>query len=108
MSDLTKQFDEAMFSIYRRAKDEAGYRATVFLDMVATRGGLQTAKYLVNTPKPSQGYTHLYERRRLDLTVEALIVGDPRWHPLFTDEELSKAKRRLKTYGYDVHQGLGV
>jgi hypothetical protein len=34
-----------------------------------SRGGLATAKYLINSPTPSVGYTHLYERARLDLTV---------------------------------------
>ena len=95
MQDLSKQFDAAMFEIYRRAKSEAGYNATVFLRMVTDRGGLSTAKYLINSPKPSDGYTHLYERGRLDLTVEAMVVESTRWHGLFTVEELAKARLRL-------------
>src|SRR4051812_7676755 len=87
MQDLTKLFDAAMFDIYRRAKSEAGYNATIFLRMISDRGGLATAKYLLNSPKPSDGYTHLYERGRLDLTVEAMIVENTRWHELFTKEE---------------------
>lgn len=66
MQDLSKQFDVAMFEIYRRAKSEAGYNATIFLRMINDRGGLSTAKYLINAPRPSDGYTHLYERGRLD------------------------------------------
>jgi hypothetical protein len=63
-------------------------------------GGLSAAKYLINTPKPSEGYTHLYERGRLDLTVEAMVVGNNEWHELFTKDELAKARHRLKQYGY--------
>jgi hypothetical protein len=100
MQDLLKQFDAAMFEIYRRAKREAGYNATIFLRMVSDRGSLATAKYLINSPRPSDGYTHLYERGRLDLTVEAMVVENTRWHELFTTEELAAANSRLKRYGY--------
>lgn len=100
MSKLESEFNEAMFSIYRQAKEEAKYNATVFLGMLSDRGGLPTAKYLVNASKPSDGYTNLYERGRLDLTVEAMIVENPRWHSLFTSEELAKAHKRLKDYHY--------
>jgi hypothetical protein len=102
-NDLSRQFDEAMFSVYMRAKGEAGYKASIFLGMVASRGGLSTARYLINAGKLSDGYTHLYERGRLDLTVEAMIVENPRWHPLFTEEELKRAQKRLAAYGYRPH-----
>ncbi len=105
MMRAIKQFDAAMFSIYNRAKSEAGYNATIFLGMLNDRGGLSTAKHLINTPKPSDGYTHLYERGRLDLTVEAMVVENTRWHELFTEEELEKARRRLKQYGYVPRSG---
>jgi hypothetical protein len=101
MQDLTNQFDAAMFEIYRRAKQEAGYNATTFLRMITDRGGLATAKYLINTKTPSDGYTHLYERGRLDLTVEAMVAEDTKWHEPFTNEELAAAKTRLKKYGFD-------
>jgi hypothetical protein len=100
MQTLSKQFDAAMFDIYRRAKSEAGYNATIFLGMLNDRGGLSTAKYLINSPKPSDGYTNLYERGRLDLTVEAMVVENANWHALFTSDELHKARRRLMDYNY--------
>jgi hypothetical protein len=89
-----------MFGIYAKAKAEAHYNATLFLGMLERQGGLLTAKYLINSPKPSDGYTALYERGRLDLTVEALVVENAEWHELFTAEELAKARRRLREYGY--------
>ncbi len=100
-ANLAHKFDTAMFDIYRRAKSEAGYNATIFLGMITDRGGLETAKYLINAAKPSDGYTHLYERGRLDLTVEAMVVEHPLWHQLFTGEELARAAARLKQYGYN-------
>jgi hypothetical protein len=98
--DLEKQFDRAMMDVYVRAKSEAKYTASVFHRMLCERGGLSTAKYLINDPSESQGYTALWERGRLDLTVEALVSDDPRWHPLFTDDELERARKRLIKYGY--------
>jgi hypothetical protein len=95
-------FDEAMFNIYRRAKDEAGYNASIFLKMISDNGGLQTARTLINASRPSDGYTALYERDRLDLTVEAMVLENSVWHELFTSDELERAKSRLLQYGYKV------
>ncbi len=102
MADLQEQFDLAMFEVYRRAKGEAGYNATVFLQMLSDGGGLRTAKTLINAAKPSDGYTALWERKRLDLTVEAVVVENARWHPLFAPEEIERAKRRLSDYSYQL------
>ena len=101
MADLEAQFTEAMFDIYRRAKAEADYPANIFLRMVTDHGGRATAKTLINATKPSDGYTALYMRKRLDLTVEALVVENPRWHSLFTPEEIERARKRLRAYRYE-------
>ena len=101
MSELEKKFDVAMFGIYRAAKDEVGYTATIFLGMLHDRGGIATAKTLINASKPSGGYTALYERGRLDLTVEAMVIENEHWHGLFLQEELDRAKKRLVDYGYE-------
>jgi hypothetical protein len=102
MAGALKDFDLAMLRIYQRAKSEVGYNATIFLRMLDERGGLSTVKHLVNSPKPSEGYTRLYEFGRLDLTVEAMIVEDSRWHSMFMPEEITRAKARLKAYGYTL------
>lgn len=101
MPNLTDEFHAAMFSIYRRAKDEADYPANIFLGMLNDRGGIATAKHLINSSKPSDGYTALYERGRLDLTVEAEVVENPKWHSLFTADELARARKRLADYRYE-------
>lgn len=97
---LEAKFEAAMFDVYRRAKSEAGYNATIFLQMLSDRGGLATARQLINAPRPSDGYTQLFERGRLDLTVEALVIESPDWRSLFSDQELERARRRLADYGY--------
>jgi hypothetical protein len=98
-SDLERDFANAMRDIYVRAKTEAGYNATYFLQMLAEAGPLETARKLVMIAHPSQGFTALWERRRLDLTVEAHALA-PHFTPLFTDIEREAARSRLAAYGY--------
>lgn len=98
-SGLEADFNEAMLNIYKRAKSEAHYTATRFLGMVVERGGLETARYLLHAETVSDGYAALWERGRLDLAVEVLIL-EPRWRPLFNMAELQVAVRRLREYGY--------
>ena len=93
-------FDKAMMGIYVRAKAEANYTASIFHRMLCERRGRATAKQLINEPTPSEGYTALWERDRLDLTVEAIVTDNSVWHPLFEPEELAKARKRLADYGY--------
>lgn len=95
-----KRFHQAMIDIYHRAKDEAGYNATRYLQMVANNGGVETAKQLINSDTPGDGYTKLCMQGRLDLTVEALVVENEQWHSLFDQAEIEKARQRLKEYEY--------
>ncbi len=100
MTDHLKlQFHEEMLSIYRKANFECGYNATRFLQMVNKQGGLRAAKTLLNAGGYSEGLTALWERGRLDITMEALVLKKP-WTELFTKEELSVARKRLNELGY--------
>ena len=97
---LINEFDEAMHGIYRRALSEAGYKASIFLNMLFAHRGVETARRLIHSPNISDGYTALWERKRLDLTVEALIYDNEKWHSLFTPEELAICRKRLRQYEY--------
>ena len=99
-SRLIAEFDKAMMDIYVTAKNEANYPATIFHRMLSEQRGLATAKRLINDRKVSDGYTALWERDRLDLTVEAVVFDNPKWHTLFEPEEIAKAQKRLQEYGY--------
>ena len=101
MNDMERGFHTAMLDIYRRALAEANYKASYFLQMVETAGGLTTARKLLATTRPSEGFTALWERGRLDLTVEATML-DPRFASLFSDDELDAARDRLRQYDYRV------
>ena len=98
---LELDFHEAMVELYRRAKREIHYTARYFIDMVSNDGGRETARYLLDTKEPSDGYVVLWEHGRLDLSVEAEVLR-PRWHDLFNDGQRATAARRLRDYGFDV------
>ncbi len=100
--ELLERFHAQMLNIYHRAKDEANYTASRFFHMVGENGGFESARILINANTVSEGYTGLWERGRLDLTVEALILENPEYHPLFTVEELNICQQRLAEYKYDV------
>jgi len=97
-SPLETQFNEAMLDIYRKAKSEAKYNAIRFLQMVTDQGGIETAHILINSPTVSDGYTALWERGRLDLTVESMILENEKFHELFSEEELAICRERLSQY----------
>jgi hypothetical protein len=96
---LEAGFHEAMLEIYERAKTECHYNASRFLQMVGERGGLSTARYLLHPPGLSDGFTALWECKRLDLTVEAYVLK-PEWQGLFTQDEMAIARKRLSDLGY--------
>jgi len=96
-----QDFTEAMYNIYRSAKDECNYNATRFLKMLNEHNGLENARILIHSDKVSDGYIALWERHRMDLTVEALILREP-WNQLFTEQELTIAKNRLRQYDYNM------
>jgi hypothetical protein len=66
---------------------------------VAWYGGLGTAQRLLASTEVSSGFAAPYERDRLDLTVEALVIQS-KFASLFTEEELDIARQRLDQLGY--------
>lgn len=100
-NDLVKQFDAAMKDVYVRAKREAGYDAKAYLGMLAEYGGLGTAKRLLSSDSVSVGFVALWDRKRIDLAVENVVLR-PEFAALFTDDERQTARQRLLEYGFDV------
>lgn len=100
VSELEHELEAAMVRIAGEAKD-LGYNPTYFLRMIHEIGGLRTAKQLVLSATPSDGFLRLWEMGRLDLTVEALLL-QPRFRTLVTAQEALAARKRLAEYGYEI------
>lgn len=88
-----------MVSIYETAKRELGYNATRFVQMISEQDGLTTARQFLWSSAPSEGFTTLWQRGRLDLTVEAHVLKTE-FDPLFTDADRDQASDRLEAYGW--------
>ncbi len=103
MTDLKQEFEKAMFNIYKQC-EKFNYRPTIFLNMLHEKGAVETARALIISKHPSEGYSRLYEEGRLDLSVEALLVENEKFHSteLFPDidELLQAARNRLRQYEY--------
>lgn len=100
LKELEKKFHDDMIQIYLSAK-KLKYTATYFLQMVTEKGGYFTAKYLIHTDKPSEGFTKLWELGHLELSVEAHVLKSE-YDSLFTDEERQICIDRLQSYDYKV------
>ncbi len=99
--ELSAKFDREMRELYQRTVTETDYKPTYFIRMVHERGGIGAARALLHAVKPAAGLTTLWEKRRLDLSVEAVVLLAP-WSALFTDEERATARKRLRDLGYTV------
>lgn len=97
--NLEKDLENEMLTLYKAAKNQCNYNATRFFQMFCELGALQTAKRLINSSVPTNGFTAMWECGCLDLTIEKLVLNQ-KYKELFSEEELATAKQRLINYGY--------
>lgn len=96
--DIETILHQEMISAYEKCGRETGYWGRYFLRSVKKHGGLTTAKRMLSkkltNPAEQKGFNALIEAGRPDLSLENLVL-QPRFHSLFTKDELAEAKRRL-------------
>ncbi len=98
---IEDKFHMEMVNIYNAAKRECGYNATRFIQMISEIGGLKTAKQLITKENETYGFERLWELKRLDLSVEALVLKKE-FIELFSLSEREICKQRLHKYGYEI------
>jgi len=92
------KFHKDMKNIYFQCS-RLNYEPKIFLGMVNNYGGFEAAKRLIaQKDYMTYGFATLWEKNRLDLTMEALIVE--KWSHLFSPKELDECKKRLSEVGY--------
>ena len=95
-AELESAFHEEMISIYYSAGKATGYWANRFLQKVRKDGGLLAARQRLKLGKGiSPGLQRLAKEKRVDLSMEALILKEP-WRKLFTDQEINEATKRVQ------------
>jgi hypothetical protein len=97
------RFTEFLREKASEAKRDLGYNPSEFLKMLASHGGYETVSKLIAEKNPSSGFEKLWEHRRLDLAVEALVL-ETQWRRFFDDALLQRAEARLKSAGYTPRQ----
>ena len=100
---LKKDFHVEILKVYERAKSEVKYNATRFIRMYSEKGGYETAQILLHMSDVTGGFTEMWKRGRMDLTIECFVLK-PKWRPLFTEEDLNIARNRLRKYGHEPAQ----
>jgi 5-methylcytosine-specific restriction enzyme A len=100
---LEDRFNKDVIEAYKTAKS-IGYNASVFIQLVSRDGALKVAKDFIHKNQATTGFEKLWEKGRLDLTIEAQTIL-PIYKTLFTFEERMAAYERLKSYNYEV-QGV--
>jgi hypothetical protein len=114
VSRLETQFHDAMLDVFRLAGEATrkrrpdgstirGYWASYFLRGVRNHGGPEYAHQLLRAPGTSDGFQRLTDERRLDLTMEALVLR-PEFVDLFSEDERNIAAHRLARAGYKLPQ----
>ncbi len=100
MDALEIKFEQAVRHSIERCKDH-GYNPTYFIRMVDQYGVLESTHRLLQSIQPQEGLFILWEKKLPHLSIEALVL-DPRFKPLFSPEELDRARQRLEDLGYSV------
>ena len=99
MTELVSQLEAAMHEI-RRESRRLGYVPTRFLQMLNEQGVLVTAHQLLASDRHHDGFTRLWDLRRLALSLECVVLK-PVFRPLSTEKELNIARCRLRKLDFD-------
>ena len=81
------------------ANREKAAKLGVRMRPVADEEAMKNAHRCLTGNRISDGFSQLADKRRLDLSLEALVV-DKRFTGLFSDEEANTALTRLLSAGY--------
>jgi hypothetical protein len=80
---------------------EATLQPAYTIQMIDRLGHVGACKRILEPGGSTEGLTRLWELGRLDLTVEAIVLR-PEFASLFSQEQLTTARKRLTDVGYPV------
>ncbi|WP_426293334.1 hypothetical protein ACN9ML_29455 [Dyadobacter endophyticus] len=94
MKELEKEFESELLALYRLIKKEV-YDPKRFYKMIGSKGAINAARELLNEKKIHSGFAELILAKRLDLTVEAFVLRNEKYHMLFEPQMLLNAKIKV-------------
>lgn len=98
MSDARARFLDALKSAVSECR-KVGYVPKRFIYMINTTDPFDVVRSLIHAPSVSEGFTTLWEKKRLDLSCEAIILK-PEWREHFSPQEIAIARKRLAELHY--------
>lgn len=99
MTDLEKKFSEEWMKKAEEAQGMDDYNAARLLKNIQERGGVLVARRALERNGCSENFELLKKNRRLDLSMEALIVKGE-YGTLFEDDEVNQCLALLCECGY--------
>ena len=96
---LKKLFHQEIIDLYKNVIKSVKYKPTRLMDYINKYGGYEAAVKYISTESNVQDFAILWEKERLDLSVEALITNE-KFRSLFSEDILSFCDRKLKEYSY--------
>jgi hypothetical protein len=80
-TELEARFDNAMMDVYRRCAGRVRLQGNAFFAHATRASRTCDARILLHASNVSEGYLALRERKRIDLTVGSVIIGEERRSP---------------------------
>ena len=100
MEQIKRELRERYISTYNECK-KFNYLPRAFLDMVVSNVDIvEITRRLIHKEGGTSGFSILYENKRMDLSVENIIL-ELRYRELFNRDDLLAAYDRLKQYEYE-------
>ena len=99
MRSIEAEFTQAMVDLCQEARS-IGYNPIRFQQMLEEHGALSAAHQLLAARRFHDGFTKLWKLGRLDISLECVALK-PKFRELFSNEELSEARRRLQELNFD-------
>lgn len=96
---LAQQFQETLLASCQKAQDEMGCQMTRLMQTIEKRGGVETVGELLRRGRLSDGFDALQKGRRLELSIEAVVVQE-KFGQLFTDDQVNACYDVLLESGY--------
>jgi hypothetical protein len=94
MTALEEEFDNACMDSVRECR-RLKYDPKLFVRMRSELGAVEACRRLINTPQWPEGFSRLWEMKRLDLSIEAFVHDNPKFRTLFDLPTLDNCEKRL-------------
>ncbi len=97
---LKQEFHRDIQKSIKQTIEQANYRPTRFIQLIGDIGSYETAIRLLNEKAVSEGFIKLWEKGKLNLSVESIILNDNdgKYRELFDESLIKECEARLAKY----------